>query len=216
MLLGNKSNQNLIAIAVFSGLLFLLNLGSAAAQSQIPTAPNELLHYACKSYEQNNEEYTKFERKFRYDIFVLSPIISFFKILGERQTIEKRIERIDAALARGANVNYQDKDGNTALIWAAKAGNISVMNHLFKKDGLNYCVKNKKGKTALTFLKQNLKKTTRSLKKLENKNRKIKGSKEQNHYVLDDIRTKKNLISAYTKNIEIIKEKCPEKQHKFW
>lgn len=59
-------------------------------------------------------------------------------------------EIVDAIAASGrADVNHQDKDGNTALMLAAKNGNAMMIATLVHLPGINKDLRNKEGKTAM-------------------------------------------------------------------
>src|SRR5688572_28433866 len=59
-------------------------------------------------------------------------------------------ERVEKLLARGADVNVQDNDGDTALHGAAQTGNVEVIRMLLDK-GANLNTKNKQGGTPLMW-----------------------------------------------------------------
>ncbi len=59
-----------------------------------------------------------------------------------------------ALLAKGANVNYANTNGDTALIWAACNGNTEVVKRLMD-GGADKTKKTKSGKTALDLALQN-------------------------------------------------------------
>jgi serine/threonine-protein phosphatase 6 regulatory ankyrin repeat subunit B len=59
-------------------------------------------------------------------------------------------ERVEKLLARGADVNLQDNDGDTALHGAAESGNVEIVRLLLSKDA-KLDVKNKQGGTPLMW-----------------------------------------------------------------
>ena len=67
-------------------------------------------------------------------------------------SFEGGITRVSWLLKNGADVNQQDKDGNTPLIMAAMGGRGDMMNWLIYEDGVNVNHQNKQGKTALMSL----------------------------------------------------------------
>lgn len=75
-------------------------------------------------------------------------------IIEESQLISwsrhKKLHELTNALIRGANVNYQDSAGNTALIVACQNGHSSV-SQLLVRYGANLNLANNKGNTALHY-----------------------------------------------------------------
>jgi len=74
-----------------------------------------------------------------------------------RASFEGGISRADWLLTNGADVNQQDKDGNTPLIMAAMGGRGDMMNMLIyaKRKSCNVDHQNNQGKTALMSLMGN-------------------------------------------------------------
>ena len=62
------------------------------------------------------------------------------------------IEIVKEEIALGENINIQDEDGATALIYASYNGNMEVVRELIKY-GANINIKDKYGKTALYYAK---------------------------------------------------------------
>ncbi|MBC6400958.1 MAG: ankyrin repeat domain-containing protein, partial [Ekhidna sp.] len=60
-------------------------------------------------------------------------------------------EAILMLIAEGADVNAKDNSGNSALIWAANAGQTATVNALLAVSGINVNVKNDNGNTALIW-----------------------------------------------------------------
>ena len=58
------------------------------------------------------------------------------------------IEDVKRLLEAGADPNFQDKCGSTALIWASKTGNIEIVRVLFEA-GADLNLQNRWGNTAL-------------------------------------------------------------------
>ncbi len=62
----------------------------------------------------------------------------------------KHTQTAEYIITKGALVNLQDKDGDTALIVAALRGNMEIL-LLLKKQGADFNIQNKTGKTALMY-----------------------------------------------------------------
>ncbi|TKZ29069.1 ankyrin repeat domain-containing protein [Brachyspira catarrhinii] len=55
----------------------------------------------------------------------------------------------------GPNIDYQDNDGLTALMWASANGYLEIVEYLIREKSANPNIKNNKGKTALDLAKEN-------------------------------------------------------------
>ena len=63
------------------------------------------------------------------------------------------MEICEMLVSKGCNVHIQDKGGNTALIHAAKIGNI-ITSIILIEAGCDYSLKNNEGKSAMDELKE--------------------------------------------------------------
>jgi len=59
------------------------------------------------------------------------------------------LANLQAALAKGAEVNAQDKNGDTALMAAAEKGHRVIVQELLAQDGIEVNAQDKDGDTAL-------------------------------------------------------------------
>ncbi len=75
------------------------------------------------------------------------------------------VEGIKVALISGVDVNYQDENGYTSLMWASKLGCYDVVDKLLM-EGANPDIKANKGETALTLAIEFNKDNTRVIEKL--------------------------------------------------
>ena len=57
--------------------------------------------------------------------------------------------KVKAFIAEHADVNTQDKEGETALTYAARRGDVEILEYLLTVDGINVNIMNFKGQTAL-------------------------------------------------------------------
>ena len=57
-------------------------------------------------------------------------------------------------LKAGADINAQDKDGRTALIWASRWGYAEVVTTLVTQGGVDQSIKDKDGYSALDIAKK--------------------------------------------------------------
>ena len=62
------------------------------------------------------------------------------------------INKVKELLALGVNINIQNEEGETALMWALQYANVQLVRELIKS-GANVNIKDKYGNTALDYAK---------------------------------------------------------------
>ena len=70
------------------------------------------------------------------------------------QAFNGHIEIVNLLLSYGANINDTDEYGDTPLIVAIRNGELEMAKLLLVKPGIDVSIKNKEGKEALTFAKE--------------------------------------------------------------
>ena len=70
-----------------------------------------------------------------------------------KASIEGDINKVKELLALGIDINIQDEEGNTALMYASYKEHIEIVKELIKS-GANVNIKDRKGKTALDYARE--------------------------------------------------------------
>ena len=85
----------------------------------------------------------------RDDIYKLNKYL-VETILDKRKTIEAKISKVSYLIRLGADLNDDDKVGETILFWAS-AGGYEEMVEIMLQNGVNINAKDNKGNTALAI-----------------------------------------------------------------
>jgi len=104
--------------------------------------PNQKLIYAVKGYRN---EYALLAG-------VINPVFGLIAAAYDYPETFQDLTNIDNALAEGADINYQDGYGYTALIYAAYYGYPNIANHLVLS-GANVGIKERHGYNAYAMAK---------------------------------------------------------------
>ncbi len=122
---------------IYGGIKILITDEEALIKNEyiIPEYIEKIIVYGCV-YENNKREIERFKNSLE--------LINAIKDKNERLALEL-LEREDI------NVNYVDKYGQTALIWACINGIESVAFKLLEKEGININQVNDRGETALMY-----------------------------------------------------------------
>ena len=102
----------------------------------VDAVKNKTLDDVCEIYRTHNLEYT--------DVGVLNNknLLHLSSMYGKLDIVRFCVEE------KGLNVDIRDRHGDTALYWAAREGQLQVLQHLLSS-GADVNMKNKFGKTAL-------------------------------------------------------------------
>jgi len=69
-------------------------------------------------------------------------------LISLSNSTQNNVPYIEEVLQKGANIEFQNEEGNTALCFACIKGNLTIVNFLINK-GANINHRNKTGKTPL-------------------------------------------------------------------